>query len=304
MNVSVIICSHNPRVEALSRTLNGLRNQDLATSYWELIVVDNASDHPLQERFDLSWHPNGRHITETELGLTPARLCGIRHANAPLLLFVDDDNVLCPHYLSEGLKISEKYPFLGAWGGSQVAEYEKEPPPKLLKHMDMIAIRSVDREIWSNQYDWRTTPAGAGMAVRTHIARSYMEKLATNELMKGLDRKGESLASGGDIDMAYTAIDSGYGCGLFPSLYLHHLIPAGRTNEDYLIRLKAGITYSGVIVGYQRGLNAPVKRLSGFALFLYQLKQRFTRDMFEYKLWKSEFDARDRAYRDLDLYLK
>ena len=92
--ISVIICSHNPRPEYLRRTLEALKAQTLPTKDWELLLVDNASKEPLAGRFDLSWHPNARHVRENELGLTTARLRGIREAHSDLLVFVDDDNVL------------------------------------------------------------------------------------------------------------------------------------------------------------------------------------------------------------------
>jgi glycosyltransferase involved in cell wall biosynthesis len=95
-DVSVILCTHNPRDDYLGRVLIGLRSQTLSFQHWEFLLIDNASNEPLADRFDLDWHPNGRHIREDELGLTQARLRGSSEAVAELLLFVDDDNVLDP----------------------------------------------------------------------------------------------------------------------------------------------------------------------------------------------------------------
>src|SRR4051794_8039818 len=92
--ISVIICSHNPRLDYLRRTLEALRAQTLSADRWELLVIDNASSLPLQRSADISWHPNASHIVESELGLGPARRRGIHEASAKLLVFVDDDNVL------------------------------------------------------------------------------------------------------------------------------------------------------------------------------------------------------------------
>jgi hypothetical protein len=33
-----------------------------------LTLVDNASEKPLQEYWDISWHPNSKHILAPELG--------------------------------------------------------------------------------------------------------------------------------------------------------------------------------------------------------------------------------------------
>src|SRR4029453_11688875 len=116
MTLSVLICAHDPRMDYLARVLQGLKEQDLPCSEWELLLIDNASRVPLAGSCDLSWHSNARCILETEVGLTPARLRGIKESKGELLVFVDDDNVLAPDYLAESEAISERYVFLGAWG--------------------------------------------------------------------------------------------------------------------------------------------------------------------------------------------
>src|SRR5688572_6616303 len=98
-NTTVVICTHNPREDYLRECLNALKEQSLPKSEWELVVVDNCSDKPLAESIDLSWHRYARLIREETLGLTPARLRGIREAAGDLLVFVDDDNILDVDFL-------------------------------------------------------------------------------------------------------------------------------------------------------------------------------------------------------------
>ncbi len=297
--ISVIICTHNPRADYLQRTLDSLRGQTLSMSDWELLVIDNASSESVSGRFDLSWHPNGRHVVESELGLTPARLRGIREAKASLLQFVDDDNVLDSDYLEKAIHIGKDYPWLGVWGGQQSGEFEIDPSPKLLPYIEMLAIRKVDRPKWSNLYSFETTPIGAGMVIRSEIAVEYLKKASDNDQMKGLDRKGSSLASAGDIDMAWTAIDLGWSTGVFPQLHLIHLISRGRLTEEYFIRLKSGIMYSGTIVEQLRGVENPYKSGSHFRRFFSRIFRYFYFDRFTYKMFYAERDARERAYQFL-----
>ena len=47
MELSVIICTHNPRLDYLGRVLDALREQTLGKEQWELVVVDNASTSSL-----------------------------------------------------------------------------------------------------------------------------------------------------------------------------------------------------------------------------------------------------------------
>src|SRR5262249_46007012 len=115
IELSVIICTHNPRKDYLRRVLEALRKQNLCTERWELLLVDNASDVCVSEEWDLSWHPEARHMLEAELGLASARRRGIREATSDLLVFVDDDNVLDPDYLSEAIRVKNEWPMLGVW---------------------------------------------------------------------------------------------------------------------------------------------------------------------------------------------
>src|SRR5580658_6827083 len=96
IEITVIVCTHNPRPDYLRRVLDGLNGQSFPKDRWEFLLIDNASKTPLAGTWDLSWHPNGRHVREEELGLTPARLRGIRETAGQQIVFVDDDNILDP----------------------------------------------------------------------------------------------------------------------------------------------------------------------------------------------------------------
>src|SRR5580700_7281413 len=93
LEISVIICSHNPRAHYLQRTIQALRDQTFPRDRWELLLIDNASSVPLAENWDVSWHSNAKHVVESELGLSAARRRGIHEARGELLIFVDDDNI-------------------------------------------------------------------------------------------------------------------------------------------------------------------------------------------------------------------
>ena len=126
--VSIILCTHNPRASYLGRSLGGLRQQSLPLSEWELLLIDNRSDEPLIESIDLTWHNQARVIREEKLGLTPARLRGIRESAGDILVFVDDDNVVDSNFLEEVMRVAKERPFLGSWSGQCRAEFEETPP--------------------------------------------------------------------------------------------------------------------------------------------------------------------------------
>jgi glycosyltransferase involved in cell wall biosynthesis len=261
IDLSVIICTHNPRLHYLRRVLDALRSQTLALEQWELLLVDNASNEPLANRVDVSWHPTARHLHEPALGLTPARLRGMGAACAPVLVFVDDDNVLLNEYLAHARDIAAKNPQLGAWGGNIRPEFERPPPEWTRPYWQFLANREVpqDRIARSLTYDPATTPFGAGMCVRREVAKRYSEQLSKSTLRQSLDRKGQSLASAGDIDLALTACEMGLDAGVFARLQLFHLIPPERLTEDYLLRLCKSLAMSSLLLRLIRGI--PVRRL-------------------------------------------
>jgi Glycosyl transferase family 2 len=87
------------------------------------------SRHTLASAWDLSWHPNARHIVEHKLGIAVARRRGMREASTDLLIFVDDDNLLDRDYLLETVRIKHEWHRIGVWGsGAIVPALEIQPP--------------------------------------------------------------------------------------------------------------------------------------------------------------------------------
>lgn len=249
--ISVAICTHNPRADYLARAIGALREQTFTAESWELIVVDNQSSPALD--VDLSWHPRARVVREETLGLTPARLRAFAEAAAPLIVLVDDDNVLSADYLEQATKLGGSWPQLGAWGGQTIAEFE-EKPPEWAKPYLWLAIRELDRDHWSNvPFTGDAMPFGAGICIRREVAEAYAELIKNDPARKALDRTGNKLLGCGDTDLVLTAYDVGYGTGTFAALKLTHLIPKGRVEEDYLLRLVESTTYSVTLLKALRG---------------------------------------------------
>ena len=261
--ISVIICTHNPRLDYLDRVLKALDLQTLSKEMWELLLIDNASKKILSTEIDLSWHPNSRHIREEQLGLTPSRIRGIKESTANSIVFVDDDNVLNLDYLEVTLGISQKWINIGAWGGQVRADFEVNPPDWIKSYLGALAIREFDRDSWSNFIGHNSsTPCGAGLCIRRIVAEKYATKTIQDLHRIKLDRTGNKLTSCGDSDIAFTSCDIGLGLGQFTSLKLTHLIPSQRLEEEYMERLIEGINYSGVILSHLRGFDVAFPRRS------------------------------------------
>lgn len=263
-SISVVVCSHAPRRDYLDKTLAGLRAQTLPLDDWELVIVDNASPEPISSRADLSWHPSARCVVESVLGLTSARIRGIREASAPLLVFVDDDNVLSPDYLATALDLGRTHTFLGAWGGAINGVYEIPPPVFCLQNAHMLAIRDVPQDLWGNtNEDFRTVPCGAGMCIRRSVATLWMDDVRTRPDALKLGRKGRDLGACEDGHLALFSGRLGLGTGVFRRLCLDHLIPKERLTLDYFVRLAAGHAYSYNLLRWMLGqplLTDPTSR--------------------------------------------
>lgn len=295
--VSAIICTHNPRPDYFARTLTALEAQTLPREKWELLLVDNGSAPDKAPHPGLSWHPRARLVNEEKLGLTPARLRGIREAAGELLVFVDDDNVLDADFLEIALRTAEERLYLGAWSGQCRPGFEETPPGWTRRYWGNLVIREFDHDVWSNLPRLpETMPCGAGLCVRRDVALQYLHLHESGNRSFQLDRTGTSLLSGGDNDLAACACDVGLGVGLIAALKLTHLIPPERLTEDYLVRLAEGIYYSSTLLDWERGVPTGPRTAWGRAadfLRVMRLKQPHRR------ILGAVFRGRDRATRQL-----
>ncbi|MDI1335075.1 MAG: glycosyltransferase [Lacunisphaera sp.] len=271
MQVSVVIPTHNPRIDYLRRVLDALRLQQLPLVEWELLIVDNASQVAVASQVDLAWHPAGRVIREERLGLTAARLAGFAAARGEVVVLVDDDNVLAPDYLTAAAQIARDHPTLGAWSGNVELVFEPgvTPPP--------VAWRSYLTERVCRQAAVSTdpghndsTPWGAGMCVRQSLAAAYRRRSLENPDLHRLDLSGAQLVYGGDTDIAYFGCSLGMSKGVFPQLHVLHLIPPNRCERAYLLRVIEGHAYSEWLHHWvlhkvvPRDDASPVRRLKRF----------------------------------------
>jgi glycosyltransferase involved in cell wall biosynthesis len=251
-DISVIVCTRNPRTDYLRRALNALSGQTLPKDKWELLVVDNASDKTLADNLNLSWHPRARHLREDTLGLTPARLRGITETCGKLLIFVDDDNVLASDFLEVAATLNTQYPDLGAFGAGWLEpEFEIQPPAEILSRIQFLAVRTASTVRWSKDAcEHEAIPWGAGLCVTRPIANSYRQSVAELDVTIPLDRKGDELFGGGDDLFSWIAASAGHRFGIFPQLRVTHLIAADRLTLPYFLRLLNDHSYSSYVRKY------------------------------------------------------
>lgn len=260
--LSAIVCAHNPRRDHISATLASLAFQTGVPEGTELLLIDNASQPALADALldDLSVFASARIVREERLGLTHARLCGFKEARGELLLFVDDDNVLNPDYISAVHEAMANDPGLGAVGGKSIPRYEVEPPP----WFEGLGLSLACRDLGSGAMfaDWSSggrfypecAPIGAGMAVRRDAFAAWVMDVEQDSVRANLGRKGEDLSSGEDNDLVLTILSQGWKVGYLPNLSLTHLIPAGRLSAAYLKRYSEASNRTWVQTLFVHGL--------------------------------------------------
>jgi glycosyltransferase involved in cell wall biosynthesis len=280
--VSVVIPTHNPDLGRLHRTLLALRVQTLPAAEWETVIVDNASSSfPAFDYFSHCAPVNLTITREPELGLTAARRRGFAAARGPLVVLVDDDNVLAPDYLAQVVRLFAAHPRIGALGGKSEPEFETPPPIWAAEFFPLLALRDcgaapltagLQRAPDGAYFNYPAcAPIGAGMALRREAALAWADHPVTNSLS---DRRGTSLTSGGDNDIVLTLLRAGWEVGYFPELVLTHLIPTSRTTPEYLARLNRGIQKSWMQVLSAHGAN-PWGPLAPLSARLRQFKAWF-----------------------------
>ncbi len=245
MKLCVILPTHNPHCGRLERTIASLRLQTLPMQDWQLLLIDNASSPAIVAKAMTSWHPNGRVVRESSLGLTHARMRGFREASASICVLADDDNVLAVDYLNTAVELFSKYEGVGLLGGRSIPEYQGSLPPWFEEiHGPLAIVDHGDDEVITRAQHFAqsrcfpaTAPVGAGMCIRREAAIAWTNEVNESTARQSLDRRGNSLASGGDNDIVLTAMKHGWDVGYFPQLSLTHIMPASRLTAEYHARL-------------------------------------------------------------------
>lgn len=299
LELSVIICTHNPVRRNLERTLKALRDQTLSVDQWELVVVDNGSAVLVANDHDIAWHPRGRHVQEPELGLSSARQRGISETSGRLLVFVDDDNVLAEDYLATSLRIEQERPFLGAWGSASISlELEKQPAKHVEHLMPWLGLRQAERPLWSNVPSCSdATPIGAGLCLKREVATAYVAFCKSTSIQI-TGRKGASLGAHEDFEICYLACKLGFGMGVFPELKIQHLIVASRVSDTHLLKLVESVSLSNLVLAYKwhGTVPQPIFSVRGFASMAWNFA---TRRGFDRRIYLAEFRANLAARRML-----
>lgn len=265
---SIVICTHNPTGELLQRLLTALLKFEDVVPH-EVVLVDNNSNPVLADREQvkqfLSSHPQARLLNENNPGLTPARIAGIKAAAFDWLIFFDDDNEPSADYLSRVSLAINQYSQVGMWGpGNVEVIYTGSTEDWLSTKKNLFQQRNEPVTKFDQQQLWQPCyPYGTGMIIKKEIAIEYVKRVREGRYTLS-DRKGKSLASGGDVQLVLTGISLGFSAGIIAGLSINHLIDSSKSNLIYLRKQEYGTAsaftkaYNQVFVEQQ----IPVRHIS------------------------------------------
>lgn len=256
--ITVIIPSHNARDEIFAQVAQHLLAQTLEPTQWEVLIVDSASQPPLEIPAVLA--PLSVQLIRLETpGLTKARVAGIQSCCSEFLVFLDDDMFLAPDFLAKAVTCMEQHENVACLGGRIEGAFECTPPAWTHEFHTMLAINDFGPEILISQTDSEKNvcsypafaPVGGGMVLRKTFADRYAENPASLDVS---DRFANSFSSAGDCDINLQALNSGWSVAYTPELLLQHFIPRHRLEKNYLANLAYGIARSWVLVLNRHGI--------------------------------------------------
>ena len=252
-DVTVMICTRDPRTEYLKLVLAALERQTLPRHRWELFLIDNASRTRLDEVSTVSWHPNARVERVDRVGKIHAVVGGVRLSRGEVLVVVDDDNVLADDYLERVVEFFASHPFAGVVNGVVTGEFETEPPPVVKRHLLHIGVRDLGRRVMFSLMPGLSgfNCYGAGMGVRRAVAEHYLAEIERDPRRLAITTRSD------DTDMALCAFEVGLAQAYCPDLHLQHLIPANRVTLHYLEGIVEQNSYGTRMIQLLRGLEEP-----------------------------------------------
>lgn len=230
--ISVVICCYNS-AWVIKRTLDALKEQRFKTPIsYEVVLVDNrCTDDTVTVAEDtMKGSEIDFHIVrEDNPGLANARRRGIKEVKYEYVLYCDDDNLLCPDYVSTMVELLDSMPQVGAVGGKGIAEFEAEPAEIVKENLGCYAVGSqTEHEDWL----W-----GAGLTLRTALVRDVYE----NQKCYLMGRKGKELLSGDDSELVLSMVLRGYKVFATDDVYYKHVLKSERLTEEYFYRLNEGL---------------------------------------------------------------
>jgi GT2 family glycosyltransferase len=250
MVATVVVCSRD-RPERLAAALDAIRGALRPGD--RALVVDSASSSPRTGAVARS--AGFECVRVGRPGLSRARNAGVRHADAEIVAFTDDDCAPSPGWL-ERLCAPFADPAVGFVTGRVSAGDASGPGGSLLERDQAQAFTG------------RRDPAGIGHGANMAFRRSLLHELGLFDERLGA---GSALRSGEDVDMFFRCLEAGWTGVYAPDALVTH--DQWRDPRE-LVRLRYGygLGNGAYRVKIARRIGRPGWRLALGSLWAHGLK--------------------------------
>src|SRR5690606_4739051 len=165
---------------------------------------------------------------------------GILAAKYEVIIFCDDDNLLCEDYAIRAYSLFISNPRIGAIGGMG-RELLEGPAPAWWPMFSKSYAVGPQGDSSGPVGKARGYVYGAGMCARRSVLRKIIN-FNFEPLLK--DRSGRDLTSGGDVEICFLILAMDYEIWYDECLKFDHVIDESRLTWEYYLRLKRGISSS------------------------------------------------------------
>lgn len=231
--LTVIICTYN-REKYIGPLLESIAANTLVKSEYEILLVDNNCTDNTRAVCQLftETHPDitFRYVVETEQGLSAAKNKGIREAKGDLIVYVDDDALVDPHYLSDYVDWFASHPETMAAGGPIEPLYETAEPNWMTPYTRTLLTAWMNYGDKVRKYPKGRFPGGGNAAYRKKV----FDEIGIFNTQLG--RKGTALLASEEKDIFDKMHTRGMEVLYLPWPVLHHIIPQTKLEEDYFQR--------------------------------------------------------------------
>lgn len=232
--LTAIICTYN-RAKYIGPLLESIAKNDLKKRDYEIVLVDNnCTDNTREicEAFAASHKDvQFRYVVEPEQGLSAARNKGIKEAKGDVIVYVDDDALVDPHYLRTYTEWFATHPETMACGGPIEPLYETEEPAWMTPYTKALLTAWMDYGNKVREYPKGRYPGGGNAAYRKEV----FEKVGL--FNTALGRKGGNLMGSEEKDIFDKMHALDMQVLYLPWPTLHHIIPQAKLEKDYFDRL-------------------------------------------------------------------
>jgi len=234
IRLSIVIATYN-RCEQLLVTLRSVAEQQHPAEEWECIVVDNNSKDATRQRVEefCAEHSNLniRYTFEPQQGLSHARNAGIALSTGDIVAIIDDDERICPEFITAYVELFDSHPEAMSAGGKIIAEYPTGRPRWMSHYAELPIANPMDFGTEIRPFPAGRIPGGGNMAIR----RKVFDIVGMFDTTLG--RTGKRLIGGEESDLFERMAQHNLACYYVPRAVMYHIIPEQKLTLDYFRRL-------------------------------------------------------------------